>query len=351
MNKDDTRKYRKLYRDVLRGYSEFNYRDDVIYIKHFAESELGDIEAYDEQLYEKAKAEGVLTEKEKIDLLVRDGLWSQEKEDFIASKKEEILNLRQTVKKLLIKRQIEFQSKQIEKKEQELNEIVFERNELIGFTVESYVEKKCSTEYLRHSLYKNADLKEKYWTEEEFYDASEAELAEIAVSNNYMMLNLNPADLRALAACTFFINALAVSKKNPQIFYGKAVKDLSNYQLDLFSNGLRYLSVLEEGKNPTEEALQNPKILVDWYEAMLESRNNKSLRKHDLQKDTVGGTVMGADKQEIQNLVASQAQDGEEVVDLHEEMKRRGKEGGVLSFGDMLEIHGHGKKGENIKID
>lgn len=344
MNKNDTKKFRKLYRDVLRGFSEFKYGDKTIYVKHFGEAELGDIEAHDEELYEEAKNKGVLTEKEKIDLLIRDELWDHKKEDFIKERKQEILNLRQGVRKLIIKRQIAFQTKQIEKKQEELNEVLRERQELVGFTVEAYVEKKCTTEYLRYSLYKDVNLKERYWTEEEFYDASDSELADIAVSNNYALYSLNAEDLKSLAACTFFINALAISKKNPQVFFGEAVKDLSNYQLDLFSNGLRYLSVLEEGKNPTEDALQDPKILYEWYEAMLESRNNKTLKKHANQKDSVGGTVFGADKQEVQNLVGSQADDDEQVIDLHEEMKRRGKDGGVLSFGDMLEIHGHGKQ-------
>ena len=63
MNKNDTKKFRKLYRDVLRGFSEFKYGDKTIYVKHFGEAELGDIEAHDEELYEEAKNIGVLTEK------------------------------------------------------------------------------------------------------------------------------------------------------------------------------------------------------------------------------------------------------------------------------------------------
>ena len=83
MKVKDQKKYRKLYRDVLRGYSEFKYSDEIIYVKHFSEAELGDIEAYDEQLYEDAKSQGVLTEEEKIKLLIRDKLWSEKKEKFI----------------------------------------------------------------------------------------------------------------------------------------------------------------------------------------------------------------------------------------------------------------------------
>ena len=348
MNKNDQCKYRKLYRDVLRGYSEFKYGNKFVYIKHFNEADLGDIEAHDEELYYEAKSKGVTTEEEKLDLLIRDELWTKEKEDFIKERSAEIINLRQTLGKLIIKRQIEFAHKRLTDKEEELEDVKRERSQLLGFTVESYVEKKISSDYLKYSLFKDTSLKESFFSKEEFYDISDAELGQIALLNNAAMITLQQDDVRALAACTFFINSLAICKKNPQVFFGRPVKDMSNYQIDLFSNGLRYLSVLEEGKNPTEDALQDPKVLSKWYESMLEAKHNKSLSGHKNRKSTVGGTVMGADEQEIRNLVASQSDGDEEIVDLHKELEKRGKDA-RLDFGDMIEIHGHGAR-KNIKF-
>ena len=40
MDRHDQQKYRKLYRDVLRGFSEFKYSDKTIYVKHFKETDL-----------------------------------------------------------------------------------------------------------------------------------------------------------------------------------------------------------------------------------------------------------------------------------------------------------------------
>ena len=102
MNKDDTRKYRKLYRDVLRGYSEFKYSDKTVYVKPFRETDLGDIEDFDEQSLKEAIDKGVPTEKEQLELLIRDGLWDERKEREIKAFQEDLVNMRQTLSKLVL---------------------------------------------------------------------------------------------------------------------------------------------------------------------------------------------------------------------------------------------------------
>ncbi len=346
MNDNDHQKYRKLYRDVVRGYSEFKYGNNTIYVKHFKEIDLGDIEDFDEKTLKEATDKGVPTAEEKIQLLMKDNLWSQDKENEIAALQEKIKGIEQTLSKLILKHQIRYQNKLKEEAQATLQEILTEKQSLIGYTAETYVEKKVSAEYLRHSLYSDLDLKNRFWSEEEFYDVSDIELTEITVLNNNVMSVLNTDEIKNLAACAFFTNSISISKKNPQTFFGKPVAYMSNYQIDLFSHGLRYLSVLEEGKTPPTQVLASPKFLRQWYESMIESRNNKSIHGPKNDKENQGGTIFGADKQELHNLMGQK--DGAPVVDLQKEIAKRG--GKNLTMGDMIEIHGHGKKGKNILV-
>ena len=72
---------------------------------------------------------------------------------------------------------------------------------------------------------------------------------------------------------------------------------------------------------------------------------DESIKINQNDKENQGATIFGADKQELKNLLDTD--NGDETVDLSKEAKKRG---GVLTMGDMIEIHGHGKKGENIKV-
>ena len=62
-----------------------------------------------------------------------------------------------------------------------------------------------------------------------------------------------------------------MSDDDPVKFYGKNVLDLTMYQLNLFSRGKFYKSVLMEGKEPpekyySEDAEKGLIKLVQWYE-------------------------------------------------------------------------------------
>ena len=343
MDRSDQQKYRLLYRDILRGFSEFTYGDKIVYVKHFRESDLGDIENIDEQTLKEAKKEGVPTEAEKVELLKRDGLWSEENDQKIKTLEQQITNQQQTLGKLILKHQIKVARKRLEKFQEEREDLLREKMDLVGYTAETYVSKRVSSEYLRYSLFKDKDLKDKFFSEEEFYDVSEVELTEITIANNRTVSLLAGDEIKNLAACSFFMNAISICKKDPHIFLGRCVADMTNYQIDLFSNGLRYMSVLEEGKSPSSHDLSSPKNLKGWYEAMIESRSNKSIHNKS-EKENQGGTIFGADKEELNNLIDT---GGDPVIDLQNEIKKRGRN---LTMGDMIEIHGHGKKGKNIQV-
>jgi len=348
LNSNEKNKFRKLYRDVLRGYSEFQFGDRTVYVKHLSEANLGDVESDEDNLYKQAIDQGVPSEKESLELLDRDLLWTERQEKDLLILRNEIDVLQSSSKKLILKHQIRGAQINIDRKQKLLDEMEFERKDLVGFTAETYVEKQVTSIYLKYSLYDDSGLKNKFFTEESFDDMPDEEMSELAMLNNLVMYGLSQREIKMLAASSFYINAISLSQKNPQVFYGHAIKDMTNYQIDLFFHGLRYFGVLEEGKTPPSDITSNNKLLAEWYDSMIEARNMKiDGRGAKNRKENVGGTVLGADKQELKNIMG-QSVDGEEVVDLQAEINKRG--GKNLDMRDIVEIHGGGKKGQDIQF-
>lgn len=96
---------RKLYKDIVLGYSYI--ASENIYIKHPSELDLGAIEDFYIQYLNEAKIKGLPDEKEKIRELCVAEIWSEEKEKLILFNRRQILNLNETLKKILLKAKLQ----------------------------------------------------------------------------------------------------------------------------------------------------------------------------------------------------------------------------------------------------
>ena len=151
---------RKLYKDIINGYSYIPYQD--IYIKHFKETDIGEINESKQIIIEESKEKGLLLEEEKVKLLIESDHWSQEKEYEIQSLEEQIANHKQAKTKLFIKAQLDAIQRQINQKQEKLDELLDEKNSVLGLTVEKYAEKKSSEEIIRFASLKIKILKKNY---------------------------------------------------------------------------------------------------------------------------------------------------------------------------------------------
>ena len=116
-------------------------------------------------------------------------------------------------------------------------------------------------------------------------------------------------------------------KNNPFTFFGKSVIELTNFQVEVFSQGLSYKSVLEKGTSPSLEFHSDLEKMVEWYESAghLEKISEKS-------KDKDGSTMMGATKKELRMMT----QKDDKVIDLAKEAEEKG---GSLNMKDFIRIH------------
>jgi hypothetical protein len=320
---------RKIYKDIVNGFSVI-YRDD----KSFAFKHLSEIEScktnevYINKLNE-AKRKGLLGQEEKIKILCEQGVWSNEKEEKIKNLQEEISLNQTTLKKLIIASQTKNIKDIIKQKEDELLNIIKEKNELLELTAESYASKKSNEYIIYLSLYKK-DLKNmEFDSENDFLELSETDLIEYIYAYREFMDTLNTKNIKKIAVCPFFINTFFLCEDNPYNFYGKPITHLTQFQVDLFSIARNYKYHLSKsGQNPPEN-LKSLDELVSWYE----DRPVASALK-DKNQDKMGQTYIGATKEELLSMTAGSK---EEVVDLTTEAKKIGDE---LSFDQILKMHG-----------
>jgi hypothetical protein len=321
---------RKIYRDILNGYTYFNFKNKKIYFKHLKEIDFSKCNQIYIEHFKKSEAEGLLPIKNKLKILEENGDWSQLKDEKIKSLSDEINNLNQTKSKLIIKSQIEEFNKKIQILSKELKEIESEKKSLLGLTAEGFAERKSNEYILYLSLYSNEQLSEKVFKNEEDFEETDAnDLADYFFIYRDLILELSERNLRKIAVSPFFLNYYFLCSSNPFFYYGKSIIELTRYQLDLFTLGKHYENILTKtGKNPPEY-IKTLDELVDWYD-------NKGFFKNaqEKDKDQIGKTYIGATKEELKELISDSK---DEVVDLVEEAK---KFKGDLSFEDILKIHG-----------
>ena len=148
---------RKLYKDIIKGYSHIRSHD--IYIKHFKEIDIGEINEIKEEIILDCKEKGLLSEKEKIEILIESELWTKKQEQEIRSLTEQIDDQRQAKTKLFIKAQLNAVQGVIDKKSKQLSKLITERDSLVGLTVEKFSEKKSSEQIIRLALFNDKKFK------------------------------------------------------------------------------------------------------------------------------------------------------------------------------------------------
>ena len=328
-----THEFRKVYADIINGYTLVESEGQNLYIRHLNESDIGYISSKYKLFFSEAEDRGLLTLNKKLELLKEQGIWAEEEEEY-KKIKEELSRNTESKKKLLIRSQIDSISKLIEDQEKELQSIESKRSEAIDLTCEKYADRKSNEEIVNLCLYKDPQLKEKFFSPREYKEMDQAELYACIFLYNNSLSSFNGKFIKQLAAMPFFINSFLISNDDPMIFFGKPVTELTNYQIDLFSTGKFYKSVMSSKGNPPEEAYEDPQKLVEWYDS---AQATEEIKKQTEGKEA--STIVGADKKEVQKMI----EEDPLAVDFNKEVAKtaKGKEGGVLDMKHIMKIHGY----------
>ena len=149
---DKNSRYRKIFRDIVRGYSILKENETLFFAKHLTVQDQVDLDEVYSHHYTIAQARGLPTEAEASLHLKKEGLWTEEEDRECFQKEVYIENLIATKKSLVLKSQLDRQNELIEEESKLLEKINSKKRTLMGVTCESYSDLKVNDHYIINSL-------------------------------------------------------------------------------------------------------------------------------------------------------------------------------------------------------
>ena len=324
-----------MFIDILKGYSLSYYRDNKLYFKHNTSFDSGDIDHLKQEFLEKAKKNGLPTEDQKEEYLIAENLWSKENNEKIKKLKSDISSLKQTKSKLFKSDDINEMNRQIDEKKLELINLTIEKKDLLGFTVEDYANKKINEYYMFNSLFKDKDLKNRYFSEQEFDELENKEISEVLEVYNNINKNFIENNLKKIALSSYYLSLFNLCDENAYNLYGKPIIYLTFYQMEVFGYARYFKNALSEAKHkPSDEYYEDPDKLIEWLESSknVEEVLNKNENNQKKTEGAIATSIVGAKKEDLAKIGKD-----ENGISLHKEAM---KKGGTLSMEDLMKIHG-----------
>ena len=322
--------YISLIGEAFDGYTEATLDDRLVYIRHINIRDQRYLQKYHDRYKEIALSKGVESREDRQKRVIEDGIWTHEEDQKIESLQFEIENLKKTVKSIFLPSQQDEIRKTLEERRTEVADLLIKKQEVIGKTADDYAVSRSSDEMLRFCLFKDCNLTERLYTEEEFAELEVWQIAKINDVQNSMSQRLSETSLQEAVLRPFFGIYLSLCE-NPAEFYGKPVVDLSVYQLKTVLFGKMFFNIFQQTQDIPDNIRDNPEKLM----AFAETQRNKDsgAGTGGLKDDASASAIFGATKEDMQALNLK----GGANVSLREEAA---KHGGKLNMQQMMRLAG-----------
>ena len=328
----DKKLLEKIFRDIRLGFSSFTYGGKTCFVKHASHHQTDILNQSYEEYYNKATSKGVMTEKELLETLEEQEVWSSKDENLFEKKEIEMENLKKTSANLIVKAQRNSFEKRIKDLEETLLKHRNKRNSLVKNTAEEYASKRANEIFMFNSLFKDREFKEMFFSEEEFDNLNKIELSEVYIEYNKSIEMFSQENIRQLSIESFFTSLFNLFDKDVSNFYGKEVFDLSYYQINLLNYGKLFVKIFENKEIPKGIQKDAGKIL----EYLEESETKKKAAKTASEKaqSAAGFSYRGATREDLEEAGINT----KGAMDIHELAKEEGKDG-ELDMEDLMKIH------------
>lgn len=263
---DEIYEVKNTYLEIIRGFS-FSLELEV-YVKHFSDLEKIQIIQKRQEILDRTRLRGVRTDKESLDYLISENLWSQEKEEEIARLELTIEDNTRQANNMVIPGQKNAILSLVQKDKDALQGMRDERSSLTGMTAEKYADEKYINHYLYFSFFKDDSFKNKFFSEGEFSDLEEDEINNYFKIYSSALARFSEENFKKIAVSPFFLNSVSFAYEDSRLFLNKSVLDYTNYQFEIFSMGKRNIRVMSEStKNPPIiHSRTKFSDLVNWYD-------------------------------------------------------------------------------------
>ena len=320
--------YISLVGEAFDGYSVAQIGQKDVYVKHMNIRDQRYLHQYYEKYRRIALDRGLESEEDRISYVLKEDLWSAEDDLELATLKSQLETLRRTVKLLPLPSQRENMQAEIDNVRKEVDQLSTKRKQVIGQTAEDYATTRSGDEMLRFLLFKNPNLKEHLYTEQEFGELESWEVFKITEIQAEIQQRFSDIRVQEAVLRPFFSMYLSLCE-DVAGFYGKPIPLLSIYQLRVVLFGKMFFNIFQFTEDIPEGIMQDPEKLIAFSDA----KRNGTGRPAGLKDDADVSMVFGATKEDMQSLNIPQGNKS-----LSEEAK---KHGGQLNMEQMMRLAGH----------
>ena len=316
--------------EIFDGYTEFYFKGEPVYLKHFSIRDQRYIHKYYNRYKNLAINKGISTEEQALNNIKKDGLWSNDDDDKISFCELELDSLRDNLLNAYLPSQKKSLQETLDEKQKELNILKIKRKEVIGTTAEDFASSRSNEEFIRYILFKDQDLKKHLFTEEEFGELDDKDITSLVKQNSNCSSRLGEELIQESVLRDFF-NMYLSQTEDVSSFYGKPIIHLSVYQLKLALYARVFYNIFQYNDDIPNGIKKDPSALLRFAESKRNGQGNKTLSKIRNQ-DSGATAVFGATKEDL-SYVDSQAKQ----INLNDEVK---KKGGRLNMDDMIKLMG-----------
>lgn len=321
-----------VFSEIVEGYSLT--RSELfgdLKIKHINNYDSAKTDIKNNYYFEKAVSQGLPKREEKVEYLIKEKLWDPEKDKEADRLKEMLKGMNRTKSKLFLQAQIDAIKKDIVDNEIKLSNILAEKESVIGFTAEEYANRRINEYYMHISILDEEG--KQLFGENEFDELEQDQVNDIMQVYEKNNRKFKAEILKKISLADFFTNIFYLCEDNVFNFYGKPVIDLTFYQIEIYSYGRYFKSIIQnsEEKIP-DHIVEDPDKLIEWAQS---SKNVKEvLEKSSGDAESGASSIMGATKQDLAKAGIDENQD---VIDLSQKAQEKG---GRLTMEDMMKLHG-----------
>ena len=327
----ETVKRRKIFRDVVRGFSTTTLEEDFVYIKHLTPHDQVELEEIEEKYFNIALRKGVPTEEDMLTYLKDEGQWTDKDEKFIQDKELFLENLRKAKTKLVLKSEIDKQAELIDKEQKLLDDKQIQKIGLIGNTCEKYAKDRLNDFYMIKSFFADDKLQEPLFNQDKFDELDNHDIKKVVYKYNEIFEGFSEESIQYTILEDFYNPYLSFAEDSMQ-FYGKAFCELTYNQIRLIVYTRVFKNIFDMNENIPESIRKDPAKLLEFGSS---SKEEKDKAKDKLTQGD-GGTLVGAKQEDYDYLGVERPTN---AVSLHEEAK---KKGGTLNMEDLMKLHGVG---------
>lgn len=312
--------------EIIQGYSEKIFRNSPVFIKHFGSEEKTFYYRKYQEFFDKAVTAGLKTEEQAIIQAIGDEMWSKKDEQEITDLEKFIENMKITKKSLFRERDLQQMDKQIAEECQKLNKRLADKKEALGKTAEEYAESRSNSYFIQKCLFKDLELKNFYFTPEEFEDMPYQDLTNYTIFFNSCMHDFREENIQKITLMDFFNQYYLVSDY-PMEFFGKPMSKLTDFQTRLIVYTKIFKGIFEQNDNIPENIKRDPEALLQYVDKSKAEKKFESKTKTK-NKSNAGGAEMlfGATQKEIRE------KDGITLKDAMKDKKS-------LTMEDLMKIH------------